>query len=235
MQGHETMRVTFYHSKLIYALPSTRPGKYSISEPPSLLMYLFPLEILRSLRARMTFEPQSTFSGHHFQRRAGQTKMRCYPRLLNPLPQRALLRASLNYPHRDLKTSAPATVFSGIQPTGIPHLGNYLGALRQWVGFQNSAPPSTKLIFCIVDLHAITQPQNASNLRQWKKEMLMALLAIGLNPDRCIIFEQSRVPAHSELMWILSCVASTGRLSRMTQWKVGSDFSHSIVVERGSL
>jgi tryptophanyl-tRNA synthetase len=142
------------------------------------------------------------------------------------------------FSHRGLqnlaKPTPPATVFSGIQPTGVPHLGNYLGALRQWVGLQNTAPPSTKLIFCIVDLHAITQPQNASGLRRWKKEMLTALLAIGLNPDRCIIFEQSRVPAHSELMWILSCVASTSRLSRMTQWKVNSFFS-SIIFTWGNL
>lgn len=182
------------------------------------------------------------FSGHRFQRRVKKTKMKYCPRLLNTLPARASTqwhRASSYYPRRNLQTSAlptpPATVFSGIQPTGIPHLGNYLGALRQWVGLQNSAPPSTKLIFCIVDLHAITQPQDVSNLRRWKKEMLTALLAIGLNPDRCIIFEQSRVPAHSELMWILSCVASTGRLSRMTQWKVGYDFFCSIILERGSL
>lgn len=168
--------------------------------------------------------------------------MKYYLRLFNTLPARASIqwyRASSYALRRNIQTSAlptpPATVFSGIQPTGIPHLGNYLGALRQWVGLQNSAPPSTKLIFCIVDLHAITQSQDASNLRRWKKEMLTALLAIGLNPDRCIIFEQSRVPAHSELMWILSCVASTGRLSRMTQWKVGFDFFCSIILERGSL
>lgn len=168
--------------------------------------------------------------------------MKYYLRLFNTPPVRASIqwhRASSYALRRNIQTSElptpPATVFSGIQPTGIPHLGNYLGALRQWVGLQNSAPPSTKLIFCIVDLHAITQSQDASNLRRWKKEMLTALLAIGLNPDRCIIFEQSRVPAHSELMWILSCVASTGRLSRMTQWKVGFDFFCSIILERGSL
>lgn len=180
------------------------------------------------------FEPQQTFSAHLFQRLVTQPNMKHCLRLLNSLPQRASIKwhyIHSYFPRRSFQTSAPsapsapsvppATVFSGIQPTGVPHLGNYLGALRQWVGFQNSAPSSTKLIFCIVDLHAITQPQNASSLQQWKKEMLTALLAIGLNPDRCIIFEQSRVPAHSELMWILSCVASTGRLSRMTQWKVG--------------
>lgn len=116
--------------------------------------------------------------------------------------------------------SSNISVFSGIQPTGIPHLGNYLGALRQWVGIQDKSPESTRLIFCIVDLHAITQPQEAEQLRERKMEMLATLLAIGLDPRRCTIFEQSRVPAHSELMWILSCVAPMGRLNRMTQWKV---------------
>ena len=115
----------------------------------------------------------------------------------------------------------PKVVFSGIQPTGIPHLGNYLGALRQWADIQASAKPSTKLIFSIVDLHAITQPQEPATLRRCKKEMLAALLAIGIDPKRSIVFEQSGVMHHAELMWILSCAASTGYLGRMTQWKVG--------------
>ncbi|CUS08185.1 unnamed protein product [Tuber aestivum] len=111
------------------------------------------------------------------------------------------------------------SVFSGIQPTGVPHLGNYLGALRQWVGIQDNSPKSARLTFCIVDLHAITQPQEVEQLRKRKMELLATLLAIGLDPRRCTIFEQSRVPAHSELMWILSCFAPMGRLNRMTQWK----------------
>ncbi|KAG0131266.1 hypothetical protein HOY82DRAFT_519324 [Tuber indicum] len=115
--------------------------------------------------------------------------------------------------------SSKVSVFSGIQPTGIPHLGNYLGALRQWVGIQDNSPESAKLTFCIVDLHAITQPQEAEQLRKRKTELLATLLAVGLDPRRCTVFEQSRVPAHSELMWILSCVAPMGRLNRMTQWK----------------
>jgi tryptophanyl-tRNA synthetase len=120
-------------------------------------------------------------------------------------------------------SSAPSkVVFSGIQPTGVPHLGNYLGALRQWADIQASAAPSAKLIFSIVDLHAITQPQEAGELRRCRKEMLAAILAVGIDPARSIVFEQSRVPQHAELMWILSCGASTGYLSRMTQWKVGA-------------
>ncbi|KAI9859378.1 MAG: Tryptophan--tRNA ligase, mitochondrial [Trichoglossum hirsutum] len=127
-------------------------------------------------------------------------------------------------------------VFSGIQPTGVPHLGNYLGALREWTKLQNDAPEDTKLIFSIVDLHAITIPQNPGQLRKWKRQTLAALLAVGLNPTRSTIFHQSavrmflasciaqytekhQVQAHTELMWILSCTASMGYLSRMTQWK----------------
>ncbi|KAK1768639.1 Tryptophanyl-tRNA synthetase [Phialemonium atrogriseum] len=119
----------------------------------------------------------------------------------------------------DASNSSNRVVFSGIQPTGVPHLGNYLGALQQWKRMQDEATPGTKLIYSIVDFHAITVPQQAAMLRQWKREMMASLLAIGLDPDRSIIFYQSSVPAHSELMWILSCTASVGYLSRMTQWK----------------
>ncbi|KAM7199106.1 hypothetical protein V8F20_005924 [Naviculisporaceae sp. PSN 640] len=110
-------------------------------------------------------------------------------------------------------------IFSGIQPTGIPHLGNYLGALQQWKRMQDTASPTTKLIFCIVDLHAITVRRDRGLLSQYKKEMLASFLAIGLDPERSTIFYQSSCPAHSELQWILSCTASMGYLSRMTQWK----------------
>jgi len=111
-------------------------------------------------------------------------------------------------------------IFSGIQPTGVPHLGNYLGALRQWVKLQDEASPDTTLLFSIVDLHAITIKQDPSELARWRKEMLASLLAVGLDPKRCIIFAQSSVKQHAELMWILSCGASMGYLGRMTQWKV---------------
>ncbi|KAI5249259.1 putative tryptophanyl-tRNA synthetase [Aureobasidium subglaciale] len=111
-------------------------------------------------------------------------------------------------------------IFSGIQPTGVPHLGNYLGAMQQWVKLQNEASANTSLIYSVVDLHAITVHQDPNALRTSKREMLAALLAVGLDPQKCTIFYQSDVPAHSELMWILSCSASMGYLSRMTQWKV---------------
>ena len=84
-------------------------------------------------------------------------------------------------------------IFSGIQPTGIPHLGNYLGALQQWVKLQDNAVPETKLLYSVVDLHAITVPQDAQRLRQWKRETLATFLAIGLDPERSILFHQSSV------------------------------------------
>jgi len=86
-----------------------------------------------------------------------------------------------------------AVVFSGIQPTGIPHLGNYLGAMRQWKRLQDMAGEEDKLIFSIVDLHAITMPQNAESLRIRRREMLAALLAIGLDPKKSTLFYQSSV------------------------------------------
>jgi tryptophanyl-tRNA synthetase len=89
--------------------------------------------------------------------------------------------------------STPKVIFSGIQPTGVPHLGNYLGALRQWAQLQNNANDDTTLIFSLVDLHAITIYQDPNHLRQWKRESLATLLAIGLDPKKSIIFHQSDV------------------------------------------
>ncbi|KAF3925563.1 hypothetical protein ABW21_db0203031 [Orbilia brochopaga] len=124
---------------------------------------------------------------------------------------------------RALSTTSPPThpevVFSGIQPTGIPHLGNYLGALKQWVEMQDAAPPETKLLFCVVDLHAITQPQDPEELKRRRRETMAMLLAIGLRPERCEIFEQSKVSAHAMLMWILTTLAPVNLLARQTQWK----------------
>jgi tryptophanyl-tRNA synthetase len=84
-------------------------------------------------------------------------------------------------------------IFSGIQPTGVPHLGNYLGALQQWVKLQETSSPKTRLLYSIVDLHAITISQDPRMLKQWKREGLATLLAIGLDPDRSILFYQSSV------------------------------------------
>ncbi|KAJ9221621.1 hypothetical protein DTO027B5_2756 [Paecilomyces variotii] len=132
---------------------------------------------------------------------------------------RCLQTSTLNSSPPPSQPPHEKTIFSGIQPTGVPHLGNYLGALREWVRLQNDSATGTKLIFSIVDLHALTVPQDASRLREWKREAFTMLLAIGLDPNRCTIFYQSAVSAHAELMWILSTVASMGYLSRMTQWK----------------
>ena len=84
-------------------------------------------------------------------------------------------------------------IFSGIQPTGVPHLGNYLGALQQWVRLQKEAPSSTRLLYSVVDLHAITVRQDADQLRRSKRETLATLLAVGLDPERSRIFYQSSV------------------------------------------
>lgn len=94
---------------------------------------------------------------------------------------------------------AERVIFSGIQPTGVPHLGNYLGALRQWVELQNQASPGAKLLFSIVDLHALTNPKDKHQLRAWKKQTLATLLAVGLNPEKCTIFFQSDVRNYLKL------------------------------------
>lgn len=106
-------------------------------------------------------------------------------------------------------------VFSGVQPTGKLHLGNYLGALRQFVDLQHKYD----CIYCVVDLHALTVKQDPSALRESVRETAAALIACGLNPGRNILFSQSSVAAHTELTWILSCTARTGWLNRMTQFK----------------
>ena len=89
--------------------------------------------------------------------------------------------------------SKPEVIFSGIQPTGVPHLGNYLGAFRPWVSLQDGAPSTTQLYFSIADLHAITSQQHPEQLRLWKRQMLATLIAVGLDPDRSILFFQSSV------------------------------------------
>ncbi|ORX61744.1 tryptophanyl-tRNA synthetase [Hesseltinella vesiculosa] len=107
-------------------------------------------------------------------------------------------------------------ILSGIQPTGIPHLGNYLGALDNWVRLQDK---DTTTYYMVVDLHAITMPQDAKILRQSKRDMATALLACGVSPEQSAIFEQSKVRGHAELAWIFNCITPVGWLGRMTQWK----------------
>ena len=106
-------------------------------------------------------------------------------------------------------------VFSGIQPSGTSHLGTYLGALKNWVSLQDGY----ECYFCIVDLHALTVPQDPKVLRANVREMAAIFLAVGLDPEKSVIFRQSRVSAHTELTWLLNCIAKVGELSRMTQFK----------------
>ena len=113
-------------------------------------------------------------------------------------------------------------IFSGIQPTGRKHLGNYIGAIRQYVEGQERGEPA---IFCIVDLHAISVPYDPAELRERVYDTAAILLAAGLDPERCILFRQSDVREHAELTWLLSAVTSHGDLNRMHQFKekVGKD------------
>lgn len=106
-------------------------------------------------------------------------------------------------------------VFSGVQPTGNIHLGNYLGALRQFVELQDD----NECIYCIVDLHSITLPQDPKQLRKHILDVAALYMAIGIDPKKSIIFVQSDVSGHAELSWILTCNSYTGELSRMTQFK----------------
>ena len=106
-------------------------------------------------------------------------------------------------------------IFSGIQPSGDLQLGNYLGAIRNWARMQKEY----ECIFCVVDLHAITLPQNPEIMRNATREVAAGVIAGGVDPDNCIIFNQSQVPEHAELAWLFNCVARMGWLNRMTQFK----------------
>ena len=108
-------------------------------------------------------------------------------------------------------------IFSGVQPTGNLHLGNYLGAIKNFVELNNDN--KNECVFCVVDLHAITIKQDPKELRKNIRETVATFVACGINPQKSIIFNQSKVPAHSEAAWILSCVGRTGWLNRMTQFK----------------
>ena len=107
-------------------------------------------------------------------------------------------------------------IFSGIQPTGRKHLGNYIGAIRQYADLQEEGDPA---IYCIVDLHAITVPWDPTTLRTNVYDTTAILIAAGVDPERCILFRQSDVREHSELTWLLASVTAHGDLNRMTQFK----------------
>jgi tryptophanyl-tRNA synthetase len=116
-------------------------------------------------------------------------------------------------------------IFSGIQPTGEKHLGNYVGAIRRWVEDQDRG----EALFCVVDLHAITVPYDPVQLRESTLHTAATLMAAGLDPDRCILFRQSDVHEHTELSWLLSSVTAHGDLNRMTQFKEKSARQRELV------
>lgn len=116
-------------------------------------------------------------------------------------------------------------VFSGIQPTGNVHLGNYLGAFKNWVEHQDEK----ENYFCVVDLHSLTVPQDPEELRQETLSLVAILLAAGLDPDKCTLFIQSHVQAHAEGCWLLNCVTPLGWLQRMTQYKDKSARQESVL------
>lgn len=118
---------------------------------------------------------------------------------------------------RACSTSAPKMIFSGIQPTGDVHLGNYLGAISHWVELQKAAQTTT--IYSIVDLHAITVPQDPAELKRASREMACTLLACGIDPKKSSLFVQSQVREHTELAWILGCSTPFNLLNTMTQFK----------------
>ena len=119
-----------------------------------------------------------------------------------------------------------AKIFSGIQPTGRKHLGNYIGAIRQYVEGQDRGDPA---IYCIVDLHAITVPWDPAELRTQMHDTTAILLAAGVDPERCILFRQSDVREHTELTWYLTALTAHGDLNRMTQFKEKSAKARELV------
>ncbi len=128
-----------------------------------------------------------------------------------------------------LRCAAMPRVFSGIKPTGEVTLGNYLGAMRFWVEDQHVADS----LFCVVDLHALTIPQDPDELRAGSLQVAQVLMAAGLDPDVCTLFVQSHVHEHAELSWLMECNASFGELSRMTQFKDKRDEPGSSFVSAG--
>src|SRR6056300_137387 len=113
------------------------------------------------------------------------------------------------------KSAGKGRIFSGIQPTGNLHLGNYLGAIRNWVALQHDF----ESIYCVVDLHAITVHQDTAVLRKSTREVAASLIAAGISTEQSILFNQSCVPQHAELAWVFNCVTRLGWLNRMTQFK----------------
>ena len=121
-------------------------------------------------------------------------------------------------------------VFSGIQPTGEIHLGNYLGAVQHWVAAQDDSAAPDQTLYCVVDLHGLTLPWDTTTYADATRRTAMLLLAAGLDPERCTLFVQSHVHEHTELTWLLNCIATFGELGRMTQFKEKSEGRESVSV-----
>ncbi|XP_053687951.1 tryptophan--tRNA ligase, mitochondrial [Sabethes cyaneus] len=121
-----------------------------------------------------------------------------------------------NYSVETKSPAWPRKIFSGVQPTGSLHIGNYLGAVKRWVDLQNSGEDVT---YCIVDLHSITMPQEPELLRHNSLQMAATLLACGIDPAKATLFVQSRVSQHAELSWILGCLTTMARLTHLPQYK----------------
>ena len=126
-------------------------------------------------------------------------------------------------------THTPKRIFSGVQPTGALTLGNYLGAIKRFVALQDEA----ECIYCVVDMHAITVPQNPKDLMAQTRGVTAAFLASGIDPERSIVFNQSRVAAHAELAWVFECVARMGWMERMTQFKDKTRGANSEAISLG--
>ena len=122
---------------------------------------------------------------------------------------------------------ADRRIFSGIQPTGRKHLGNYIGAIRQYVAGQDGAGAGEEAIYCIVDLHATTVAYDPAVLRERLYDTTAILLAAGLDPERCVLFRQGDVREHTELTWLLGAVTAWGDLNRMHQWKTKREQAES--------
>ncbi len=116
---------------------------------------------------------------------------------------------------QDTASAKKPVIFSGIQPTGTPTLGNYIGAMRNWKMLESDF----RCLYCVVDLHALTVRQDPAELRRRSRELIALLVAVGLNPEETILFIQSHVSGHAELAWILNCFTYMGELGRMTQFK----------------
>jgi tryptophanyl-tRNA synthetase len=121
-------------------------------------------------------------------------------------------------------------VFSGIQPTGEIHLGNYLGAVQHWVAAQESSTGPDQTLYCVVDLHGLTLPWDNASYAEATRRTAMLLLASGLDPERCTLFVQSHVHEHTDLTWLLNCIATFGELNRMTQFKEKGQGRESVSV-----